>query len=110
MENLIFCAVLTAKILYINVVQAFAEGVTNLKLDKTNFNSNYNFYFADTEGFKIDTMATFQGLSLQSVKVCSRMFWYFSAGVYLFKVNNGNARIICGICSKLTIKTLERRQ
>ena len=35
MENLILCAVLTAKILNINVVQAFAEGVTNLKLDKT---------------------------------------------------------------------------
>ena len=26
------------------------------------------------------------------------------AGIYLFKVNNGNTRTICKICSKLTIK------
>ena len=27
------------------------------------------------------------------------------AGIYLFKVNNRNTRAMCGICSKLTIKT-----
>ena len=27
------------------------------------------------------------------------------AGVYLFKVNNENTKIMCKICSKLTIKT-----
>ena len=32
------------------------------------------------------------------------------AGICLFKVNNGNTRLICEICSKLTIKTPERRQ
>ena len=32
------------------------------------------------------------------------------ANIYLFKVNNRNIRKICKICSKLTIKTLERRQ
>ena len=30
------------------------------------------------------------------------------AGIFLFKVNNGNTRVMCGICLKLTIKTLER--
>ena len=30
--------------------------------------------------------------------------------IYLFKVNDGNARSICEICSKLTIKTAARRQ
>ena len=30
-------------------------------------------------------------------------------GIYLFKVNNGNTRTMCEICSKLTIKTPERR-
>ena len=30
------------------------------------------------------------------------------AGIYLFKVNNGNTRRMCEICSKLTIKTPER--
>ena len=32
------------------------------------------------------------------------------AGIYLFKVNNRNTRTRCEICSKLTIKTTERRQ
>ena len=31
------------------------------------------------------------------------------AGIYLFKVNNGSIRTIYEICSKLTIKTPERR-
>ena len=30
-------------------------------------------------------------------------------GCYLFKVNNGNTRTMCEICSKLSIKTPERR-
>ena len=33
-----------------------------------------------------------------------------SAGNYMFKVNNKNTRIRCEICSKLTIKTPDRRQ
>ena len=32
----------------------------------------------------------------------------FPAGIYLLKVNNGNTRAICEICSKLTIKAPER--
>ena len=32
------------------------------------------------------------------------------ANIYLFKVNNRNTRKRCEICSKLTIKTPERRQ
>ena len=35
---------------------------------------------------------------------------YAPAGIYLLKVNNGNIRTICEICSKLTIKTPEQRQ
>ena len=31
------------------------------------------------------------------------------AGIYLLKVNNRNIRARCEICSKLTIKTPERR-
>ena len=34
----------------------------------------------------------------------------FPVGNYMFKVNNRNTRTRCGICSKLTIKTPERRQ
>ena len=34
----------------------------------------------------------------------------YLAGIYLFKVDNRNTRARCEICSKLAIKTLERRQ
>ena len=33
------------------------------------------------------------------------MAWYYPADIYLFKVNNGNTKIICKIYSKSTIKT-----
>ena len=35
---------------------------------------------------------------------------YFPANTYLFKVKNRNTREKCKICSKLKIKTPERRQ
>ena len=35
--------------------------------------------------------------------------WYNPAGSYMFKVNNRNTRTRCEVCSKLTIKTPERR-
>ena len=34
----------------------------------------------------------------------------FPVGIYMFKINNRNTRRRCEICSKLTIKTPERRQ
>ena len=34
----------------------------------------------------------------------------FPANIYLFKVSNRNTRKRCEICSKLTVKTPERRQ
>ena len=34
----------------------------------------------------------------------------FPAGIYVLKVNDENARSLCEICSKLTIKILEQRQ
>ena len=34
---------------------------------------------------------------------------FFPVGIYLLKVNNRNTRTRCEICSKLTIKTPERR-
>ena len=35
---------------------------------------------------------------------------YIPADIYLLKINNKNNRTRCEICSKLTIKTPERRQ
>ena len=44
--------------------------------------------------------------SLISLLVRSEKFnAFFPAGIYLFKVNNGNSAIICEICSKLTKDT-----
>ena len=37
------------------------------------------------------------------------VIFIFPAGNYMFKVNNRNTRTRCEICSKLTIKTPERR-
>ena len=37
------------------------------------------------------------------------IFKRLPAGIYLLKVNNRNTRTRCVICSKLTIKTPERR-
>ena len=37
------------------------------------------------------------------------LFAFYSAVIYLLKVNNGNTRTRCKICSKLTIKRPERR-
>ena len=34
---------------------------------------------------------------------------FIPAGIYLFTVNNRNFKTMCEICSKLTIKTPERR-
>ena len=50
--------------------------------------------FTDDELFDI--------LVISSIKI-------FSVAIYLFKVNDGNTRTRCEICSKLTIKTPERR-
>ena len=54
---------------------------------------------------------------LMSILILSRMTCstpvkctvYLPAGIYLLKVNNRNTRTRCVICSKLTIKTPERR-
>ena len=35
---------------------------------------------------------------------------YYPASIYLLKIYNGNTKIRCKICSKLTIKTPERRR
>ena len=37
-------------------------------------------------------------------------FRIFPAGIYFFKVNNGNTKTMCEICSKLTMNTPELRQ
>ena len=42
--------------------------------------------------------------------ICLPCSSWYPVNIYLFKINNRNTRKICGICSNLTIKTLEDRQ
>ena len=44
------------------------------------------------------------------LKTLVRFTLIILAGIYLFKVNNENTITMCEVCSKLTIKTPERRQ
>ena len=46
--------------------------------------------------------------SILPVKIC--LVREIPVCIYMFKVNNRNTRTWCGICSKLTVKTPERRQ
>ena len=55
-------------------------------------------------GFHFSYLATISGKQL-GVRIS-----VFPANIYLFKDNNRNSRKRCEICSKLTIKTPERRQ
>ena len=43
-------------------------------------------------------------------QIRAQNFEALQAGIYLLKVHNKSTRIWCEICSKLTIKTPERRQ
>ena len=49
-------------------------------------------------------MASYLQLSKYVIKIVKMI----PASIYLFKVNNGNTRKMCEICSKLTITTQER--
>ena len=49
-------------------------------------------------------------LGMKNYQVLTLFVTVFPASIYLFRVNNRNNRRRCKICSKLTIKTLERRQ
>ena len=44
-----------------------------------------------------------------SITVLEKVAKEYPAGIYLLKVNNRSTRTRCEICSKLTIKTPERR-
>ena len=58
------------------------------------------------------TFARFETTQAKLIELIFETFYknlYNPAGIYLFKVNNRNTRTRCEICSKLTIKTPERR-
>ena len=62
---------------------------------------------------KMDGAKTFLSLfffTLSQYYIVPNSIWSNPAGNYMFKVNNRNTRARCEICSKLAIKTPERRQ
>ena len=63
-------------------------------------------------------MCNFYHIKSTFSKTCWALFYFkdqreqaklYPAGIYMFKDNNRNTKTKCGICSKLTIKTPERR-
>ena len=49
-------------------------------------------------------------LKQAAVSEYTKTMWNYNPhNIYLFQVNNGNTLKMCEICSKLTIKTPERR-
>ena len=77
-------------------------------------------YFLEIPSKLVYTSHTYLGFRLKRLfrrvevllKIISSFFTYICyhpAGNYMFKVNNRNTRARCEICSKLTIKTPERR-
>ena len=60
---------------------------------------------------KDNRMSQFRACSQTSVLILSKFEQInYTVEIYMFKVNNRNTRTSCEICSKLTIKTPERRQ
>ena len=78
------------EIYYINTTTAFNYFRQTITIDRLEINKSflYQFYFYRCHSFN------------QAIP----------ANIYLFKVNNRNTRKRCEICSKLTIKTPERRR
>ena len=51
-----------------------------------------------------------ESLHLYKRQIISAVSYTIRFSFYLFKVNNGNSKIMCEISSRLTIKTPEQRQ
>ena len=70
-----------------------------------NINDSYDSVFPNFKNFAVSQQKT----NINSFAAV-RSLISLSAAIYLFRVSNGNTRTICEICSKLTIKTPERRR
>ena len=97
----------------------------------TSWNSRHAYYFIRTEGgfvnssvistkyrpspvpsggLEIPLLFKFSCLEQKTFEKMRSFVDSLPAGNYILKVNNRNARTKCEICSKLTIKTPERRK
>ena len=80
------------------------DSVTKFNLTRSSLKM-YKFQIA-LQGMKFKTIGTEYFNTVKNL-ILTRIN---PANIYLFKVNNRNTRTRCEICSKLTIKTPERRQ
>ena len=98
-----FTTVLSQKVIFPVIDLRIACGKTSVNLHHL-FTRSSNL-----QRMPVETIFTF-------LRLLEGFYWIFlrhsnnPAGMYLFKVNSGNNKTICKICSKLTIKTLERCQ
>ena len=72
---------------------------------------NTNFYLSSHQFSQVVSLLNlgFQLMKAFYSLICT-ICYCFPADNYMLKVNNGNTRTKCEICSKLTIKTAERRR
>ena len=97
--------------LYMRAV--FSEGSINVKYRKGKNLKELTLPFHSLQpATKSQSLVTKYGKKCDvcdNVLQCKNEFTCNPAGIYLLKVNNRNTRTRCVICSKLTIKTPERR-
>ena len=70
------------------------------------FNPHCHFFLENFSN--IFKSAVFQTSLYDFLGLCCLTCIATRAGIYLLKINNGNTRTMCEICSKLTIKITER--
>ena len=85
------------------------------RCNKTKNSCHFVFYaaiiFSKKEKVFLLVGLYLEHLGMKNYQVFLTLFvTVFPASIYLFRVNNRNNRRRCKICSKLTIKTLERRE
>ena len=84
------------------------------RCNKTKNSCHFVFYaaiiFSKKEKVFLLVGLYLEHLGMKNYQVLTLFVTVFPASIYLFRVNNRNNRRRCKICSKLTIKTLERRQ
>ena len=75
---------------------------------KTTHSENTNYVVFPCTNFEFTSMKQ-KTWNKKDLLTKNASYNSFPAGIYLLKVNNRNTRTRCVICSKLTIKTPERR-
>ena len=89
---------------------SFSFFTNNFEQMSSNFELNSGIFIGDFEQLNTDWVL-FYFTAFQYFRTIAMEYWKTLnlVGIFLFKVNIGNIRTICKICSKLTIKIPEQR-